>query len=108
MGVIISQVMRLMRSSDPDPVLGFFVISIPLAAICHVMALIVCLLGLYRFLHWQNKMARDYAISSGWELTTIFALSALVSCSTPHSRKLSRTNTADLGMHFRACTYHHS
>ena len=28
---------------------------------------------------WQNKMAQNYAISSGWELTTIFALSMLVS-----------------------------
>lgn len=85
LGVIISQVMRLMRSPNPDPFLGFFVVSIPLAAVCHLMALIVCLLGLYRFFHWQNKMAQDYAISSGWELTTIFVLSVLVSSPLPDS-----------------------
>lgn len=89
LGVIIAQVTRLYRSLSPDPVLGFFVISIPLSSICHIMALLTTILGCYRFLHWQSEMARGNAISSGWEITVIFVLSLLVS--------LARITTAGRG-----------
>jgi len=77
-GVVIAQVMRLYRSLDPDPILGFFVVSVPLSLVCHVMAMICTIFGCYRFLHWQNEMARGNAISSGWELNVVFMLSLLV------------------------------
>ena len=78
LGVITSQMMRVLHSVHPDPVLGFFVISIPLSAVCHVMAVIISIVGCYRFLHWQAEMARGHAISGGWELVTTFSLSILV------------------------------
>lgn len=79
LGVVIAQVMRLNASSSPDPVLGFLVVSVPLSAICHVMALVITCLGFYRFLHWQAELARGRALSGGWEMMTIFVLSILVS-----------------------------
>lgn len=79
LGVIIAQLLRLSHSSNPNPILGFFVISVPLSSICHIMAILTTILGCYRFFHWQAEMARGYAISSGWELLTIFTLSFLVS-----------------------------
>lgn len=79
MGVIISQLMRLQRSENPDPHLGFYVVSVPLACICHIMALLITLLGCYRFFEWQNNMARGWAISGGWVLLLIFMLSLLAS-----------------------------
>lgn len=78
MGVIIAQLMRLYRSPSPDPVFGFFVVSIPLSLLCHVMAMVIIILGCYRYLHWQSEMARGNAISSGWELIVIFVLTILV------------------------------
>lgn len=79
LGVIISQLLRLSHVSDPSTTFGFFVVSVPLAAICHVMALIVTVLGCYRFLHWQAEISRGYAISSGWEMLLVFVLAILVS-----------------------------
>jgi len=78
MGVFIAQLMRLFRSPNPDPVLGFFVVSVPLSLVCHVVAIIITILGCYRFLHWQSEMARGNAISSGWELVVVFMLTILV------------------------------
>lgn len=78
MGVIIAQLMRLYRSPSPDPVFGFFVVSVPLSLLCHVMAMVITILGCCRYLHWQSEMARGNAISSGWELIVIFVLTILV------------------------------
>lgn len=79
LGVFIAQLMRLTHSDTPDPVLGFFVVSVPLSSMCHIMALLITGVGFYRFLHWQSEMAKGNAISSGWELITIYILSMLVS-----------------------------
>lgn len=79
LGVIIAQVSRLTHSLNPDPELGFFVVSVPLSSVCHTMALLITSLGCYRFLHWQAEMARGSAISSGWEITVASVLSFLVS-----------------------------
>lgn len=79
LGVFIAQCMRLTRSTNPDPVLGFYVASIPLSAICHVMALVTTILGCVRFLHWQSAMTHGQAISSGLELLIVFVLSLVVS-----------------------------
>lgn len=79
LGVIVAQLLRLSHSPNPNPILGFFVVSIPLSSICHATAILVTLLGCYRFFHWQSEMARGYAISSGWEVLTIFTLCLLVS-----------------------------
>lgn len=79
LGVVIAQLMRLQRSPNPDPVLGFYVISIPLSSVCHIMALLISCLGCYRFFEWQTNMARGQAISGGWIIYSIFILAFLVS-----------------------------
>jgi len=81
LGVVIAQVSRLTASLNPDPTLGFFIVSVPLSSVCHTMALLITFLGCYRFIHWQAEMARGNAISSGWEITAAFVLSFLVGSS---------------------------
>ena len=106
-GVIVSQVMRLTHTLAPDPTIGFFVVSVPLAAMCHGMALIVCILGLYRFLHWQSEMAHAHAISSGWELLVIFTLSILVIRDLA-TKSILLTKLIDTALHVCACCHDHS
>lgn len=79
LGVVIAQLMRLQRSPDPDPHLGFFVVSVPLSAICHIMALLTSTLGCYRFFKWQTTMAHGQAISGGWVIVSLFTVTCLVS-----------------------------
>lgn len=79
LGVVIAQLMRLTHSTNPNPVFGFFVVSLPLSSMCHIMALLIACVGFYRFMHWQKELVRGNAISSGWELLTVGTLSTLVS-----------------------------
>ena len=79
MGVIIAQVMRLTHSPNPNPVLGFFVVSIPLSCDCHSTAIILSALGAIRFLRYQQEMARGHAVAGGWEIKFVGTLTTLVS-----------------------------
>jgi uncharacterized membrane protein YidH (DUF202 family) len=78
LGVITAQCMRLLKRTNPDQVLGFYVASIPLSAMCHCMALLTAVIGCARFLHWQSAMARGKAISAGVEIMTVFGLTFAV------------------------------
>jgi len=78
MGVIISQVMRLMHSPTPNPVLGYYVTSVPLAAICHSTALLISVMGAARYFRVQKEAARGNAVSGGWEISVIGILSLAV------------------------------
>lgn len=79
LGVVIAQFMRLQRSLNPDPVLGFFVVSVPFSCMCHVMALFTASLGCYRFFKWQSAMTKGQAMSGGRTIVSIFTLTFLVS-----------------------------
>lgn len=78
LGVIIAQLMRLQHSVHPNPVLGFYVISVPLASACHIAALLVSIIGSVRFFHWQKQMALGKAVSAGWEVWATFIMTAAV------------------------------
>ena len=78
LGCVISQFYRIQHVSNPDNVLGYFVVGVPLASVCHLSAMIVALVGCWRFLNWQNEMAKGWALSGGWELLVTFALIGLV------------------------------
>lgn len=77
-GVVISQLLRILHAPNPNPTFGFFVVSIPLAAVCHAMALVVTVIGCWRFLHWQSALSRGDALSSGWEFLIVFGLTGLI------------------------------
>jgi hypothetical protein len=79
LGVFIAQLMRLNHAPNPNPILGYFAVSIPLACICHVMAVIMTVVGCIRFLKYQKTMALGGALSGGWEVSTVGVLAFLVS-----------------------------
>lgn len=69
--VIIAQLFRLQHVQDPDKVFGFFVLGIPLACACIGAAIVVLLLGAYRFWRQQNAMLRGKVHAGGWEMNVI-------------------------------------
>lgn len=70
--------MRLQHSPTPNPVLGYFVISVPLACVCHASAISFSILGAVRYLRLQNEMARGQAVAGGWEVKCAGAITTLV------------------------------
>ena len=76
--VIIAQLFRLQHVQDPNKVLGFFVLGIPLACVCIGAAIGVLLLGAYRFWRQQNAILRGKVHAGGWEVNLIGLTIALV------------------------------
>jgi uncharacterized membrane protein YidH (DUF202 family) len=77
-GIVIAQLFRLQHSVSPDPTLGYFVLGMPLAATFIVAAMIVLLLGAYRFWRQQGAMARGKIFAGGFEIYVIMAGSLVV------------------------------
>ena len=85
--VIIAQLFRLQHAQNPDKVFGFFVLGIPLACVCIGAAIVVLLLGAYRFWRQQNAILRGKVRAGGWEMHVIGLMIALVgSCLSCGSR----------------------
>ena len=63
----------------PNPIIGFYVLGIPLAACFIGLAILVLLLGAVRFWRQQSAMVRGKVYAGGWEINTIMVLSSLVS-----------------------------
>ena len=78
LGCVISQFYRIQHTPDPDNVLGYFVVGVPLASSCHISAVVVASIGCWRYLSWQNEMVRGKAISCGWEVLVTFGLVGMV------------------------------
>ncbi len=84
MGVFIAQLMRLRHSPNPRPVFGFYAVSVPLASICQVMAILFSIVGCIRFFKYQKNMALGAALSGGWEIGIVGLLTWAVSqCLSP-------------------------
>ena len=78
LGVTIAQLFRLQKPAAPNLRFGFFVLGIPLACACIGAALLVVVLGAYRFWRQQNALARGKVHAGGWELNFIALATALV------------------------------
>ncbi|KAL8766008.1 MAG: hypothetical protein Q9209_007097 [Squamulea sp. 1 TL-2023] len=68
LGVFIAQLFRLQHTENPNPVFGYFDLAIPLSCICTGAAIVVSLLGAYRFWRQQNAMLRGKILCGGWEV----------------------------------------
>ncbi|EON62125.1 hypothetical protein W97_01344 [Coniosporium apollinis CBS 100218] len=77
-GALIAQLFRLQPSPNPDPVLGYFVLGIPLAAVFICAAIVVTVLGAWRFWRQQNAMVRGRIHAGGWEILVIMVGSLLI------------------------------
>lgn len=97
--VIIAQLYRLEHAQNPNKVFGYYAMSIPLACICIGAAIVVLLLGAYRFWRQQNAILRGKVHAGGWEMNTIglttalFVLTLFVLLVAANSRKDSEDAT---------------
>ncbi len=71
LAVIIAQLFRLQHTESPHKDLGFFVIGTPLACVCIMAAIVVLMLGTYRFWRQQNAILRGKVHAGGWEVNAI-------------------------------------
>lgn len=71
LSVIIAQLFRLQHSQNPNRVFGYFTLGIPLACVCIGVAILILLLGAYRFWRQQNAILRGKVLAGGWELNAI-------------------------------------
>lgn len=78
-GVLVSQLFRLQRSESDKDRLGFYQVGIPLAVTCHCVAVVVALIGAYRFWRQQSAMSLGKVYAGGWELNSVGILLFLVS-----------------------------
>ena len=78
-GVLTAQLFHLQRSVSPNPMMGFFVIGIPLSATFVGFGMLVLLVGAYRFWLQQNAMIRGKVYAGGWDINCLMILSILVS-----------------------------
>lgn len=70
-GVLVAQLFRLQRPKNNVDRLSFHEVGIPLAVACHFVALIVTLIGSFRFWRQQNAIARGKIYAGGWELNSV-------------------------------------
>ena len=80
-GVLIAQLFRLQRvpPEKTGSKIGFYEVGIPLSVSCHGVALIVAVVGAYRFWKQQNAVSKGKVYAGGWEMILIGILVALVS-----------------------------
>ncbi|MCJ1384868.1 hypothetical protein MMC17_007986 [Xylographa soralifera] len=77
-GVTVAQVFRLKNEGAINPPFGFFALGIPLACACIGSALVVTVVGSWRFWRQQNALARGKIHAGGWEINTIVTITILL------------------------------
>lgn len=75
-GVLISQLFRLQQPGDR---LKFYVAGKPLAVTCHCVAILVALIGAFRFWRQQGAISVGRVHAGGWELNAVGFLLGAVS-----------------------------
>ena len=78
-GIIVAQLFRLQHIANPNLNLGFFVLGVPVAASFIGLAILVLLIGAYRFWRQQRAMIRGMVYAGGWDISLIMLLSIIVS-----------------------------
>ena len=74
LGLTITQFCRVEHTPHPSTVLGYFLVSVPLASACYIIAILTALVGCWRFVKWQNEMVRGNAVAGGWEMLATWIL----------------------------------
>lgn len=75
-GVLIAQLFRLQQPGDR---LKFYVAGKPLAVTCHCIAILVALIGAYRFWRQQGAISAGKVHAGGWEMNAVGILICVVS-----------------------------
>ena len=81
MGVVIAQMSRIQRTVHPirEHEIKYYVLGVPQAAICQVIAIIVMAVAVFRFFKHERAIKRGKAHVGGWDLLFTGALIMLVS-----------------------------
>ncbi|KAI9793360.1 MAG: hypothetical protein M1816_000252 [Peltula sp. TS41687] len=69
--VTVAQLFRLQAPALPRKRLGYYALGKPISGGLMAAAILVCLLGAYRFWRQQNAMLRGKVYAGGWEINTI-------------------------------------
>lgn len=78
-GVLVAQLFRLQRPSHAVDRLSFYEVGIPLSVTCHFVAVVIALIGAFRFWRQQNAIVRGKVYAGGWELNSVGILLFVVS-----------------------------
>ncbi|KAJ5770623.1 uncharacterized protein N7511_002674 [Penicillium nucicola] len=70
-GVLIAQLFRLQRPNTEVHRLSFHSVGIPLSVACHFVAVLVALIGAFRFWRQQNAISRGKVHAGGWEMNSV-------------------------------------
>ncbi|CAG7970171.1 unnamed protein product [Penicillium salamii] len=70
-GVLIAQLFRLQTAEALADKLGFHQVGVPLSVTCHGVAILVALVGAFRFWRQQGAIARNKIHAGGWELNSV-------------------------------------
>lgn len=77
--MLIAQLFRLQAAEELADRLGFGQVGTPLSVACHCVAIIVALVGAYRFWRQQNAIARGRVYAGGWDMNSVGVLLGCVS-----------------------------
>ncbi|KAJ5104240.1 hypothetical protein N7532_004769 [Penicillium argentinense] len=83
-GVLVAQLFRLQRTGVKEDRLRFYQVGIPLSVTCHCVAIVVAVIGAYRFWRQQSAISRGKVHAGGWELNSVGILLFLVSRPSRH------------------------
>lgn len=86
LGVVIAQLFRLQNTDNPHPKIGYFITGIPAASACILGAILVLLVGAYRFWRQQNAVLRGKFYAGGWEVLATGIIVLIVCIVQPISR----------------------
>jgi uncharacterized membrane protein YidH (DUF202 family) len=70
-GVLIAQLFRLQRPNTDVHRLSFHAVGIPLSVACHFVAVLVTLVGAFRFWRQQNAISRGKVHAGGWDMNSV-------------------------------------
>ncbi|KAJ6124731.1 hypothetical protein N7471_012048 [Penicillium samsonianum] len=70
-GALVAQLFRLQRPLTKVDRLSFHEVGIPLSVAYHFVAVIITLIGAFRFWRQQNAIAREKVYAGGWELNSV-------------------------------------
>jgi hypothetical protein len=77
-GVLIAQLFRLQSTTADHGRLSYYTVGIPLAVACHVIAILIALMGAHRFWRQQSAVAHGKVNAGGWQLNWIGIFIGLV------------------------------
>lgn len=70
-GVLIAQLFRLQQPNTKVHGLSFHAVGIPLSVACHFVAVLVTLIGAFRFWRQQNAISRGKVHAGGWDMNFV-------------------------------------